>query len=118
MKAGAESGWDYSSSRFISPSGETSKHLKDIHTKDIIPVDLNAFLCQNARILSNFYLLLERFEKSQQFTDWANSLQYSINAVFWNEEKGMWFDYDTRSKKPRTEFYPSNITPLWAECYL
>jgi len=117
MKAGAESGWDYSSKWFISPSGEVSLHLKDIHTKDIIPVELNAFICANARILSKFYSLLNRFEKAQQFTDWSNTLRFSIDAVFWNEEHGIWFDYDRRSKKPRTAFYPSNIVPLWAECY-
>ena len=103
--------------RFTSSSGEVSSHLKDIHTKDIIPVELNAFLCQNARILSKFYSLLNRHEKAQQFTDWGNTLQYSINAVFWSDAHGIWFDYDSRTKKPRTEFYPSNIVPLWSECY-
>ena len=91
--------------------------MKDIHTKDIIPVELNAFICANARILSKFYSLLNRFEKAQQFTDWSNTLQFSIDAVFWNEDHGIWFDYDRRFKKPRIAFYPSNIVPLWAECY-
>ena len=103
--------------RFISSSGKISSNLKDIHTSDIIPVELNSYLCQNARTLSKFYSLLNRFEKAQQYTDWGNTLQFSINAVLWNEDHGIWFDYDKRSKKPRESFYPSNLTPLWAECY-
>ena len=103
--------------RFISQNGGISSHLKDIHTSDIIPVELNSFLCHNARVLSKFYSLLIRHEKAQQYKDWGNSFQYSINTVFWNEEHGSWFDYDTRSKKQRKGFYPSNLMPLWAECY-
>lgn len=91
--------------------------LKDIHTKDIIPVELNAILCKNARLLSKFYLLLDQDEKSQKFEDWGNSFQYSINTVLWNRENGIWFDYDIRNKKHRNAFYPSNMMPLWAECY-
>ena len=91
--------------------------MKDISTVDIIPVELNAILCKNARILSKFYALLERYEKAQQFEDWGNSFQYTINAVLWNEENGIWFDYDVREKKQRDIFYLSNMMPLWAECY-
>ena len=29
----------------------------------------------------------------------------------------MWFDFDILNKKQRIYFYPSNLFPLWAECY-
>ena len=29
----------------------------------------------------------------------------------------MWFDFDIINEKPRVHFYPSNLSPLWAECY-
>ena len=29
----------------------------------------------------------------------------------------MWFDYDFLNNTPRKYFYPSNLFPLWAECY-
>ena len=74
-------------------------------------------MCQNARILSKFYSIFKRHEKAQQFKDWEKSFQYSINAVFWNEDHGIWFDYDMLMKKHRKGFYPSNVMPIWAECY-
>lgn len=57
MKAGAESGWDFSSRWFI-PNGPGTGNLSDISTRNIIPVDLNAFLQRNARLLSQFNQLL------------------------------------------------------------
>jgi alpha,alpha-trehalase len=41
LRAGAESGWDFSSRWFDDPSD-----IKTIHTTDIIPVDLNSLLYQ------------------------------------------------------------------------
>lgn len=40
-----------------------------------------------------------------------------MEALLWDAEKGAWFDYNllTRSKHP--EFYPSNLAPVWAQCY-
>ncbi|XP_045228436.2 uncharacterized protein [Macaca fascicularis] len=39
----------------------------------------------------------------------------ALNAVLW-DETGAWFDYDLENKK-NWEFYPSNLTPLWAGCF-
>jgi alpha,alpha-trehalase len=43
--------------------------------------------------------------------------QNAIYKVLWNNDQGAWFDYDLRLKKQRLNFYPSNVSPLWAECY-
>ncbi|KAM4848232.1 trehalase-like [Urocitellus parryii] len=40
----------------------------------------------------------------------------ALNALLWDEQKGAWFDYDTEKGK-NLEFYPSNLTPLWAGCF-
>ena len=85
-----------------------------------MPVELNSYLCRNARIMTEMYQLLGNKDKAESFKEWGDSLQDAIESVLWNEEKGCWFDYDMkngrqRSKKPN--FYPSNLAPLWAECY-
>nr|XP_035120197.2 trehalase-like [Callithrix jacchus] len=41
----------------------------------------------------------------------------ALNTVLWDEEAGAWFDYDLENKKKNGEFYPSNLTPLWAGCF-
>ena len=33
------------------------------------------------------------------------------------EETGAWLDYDLELNRNRQDFYPSNIMPLWANCY-
>ena len=40
-----------------------------------------------------------------------------MEAILWDEEKGAWFDYDLEKGKRNLEFYPSNLTPLWAGCF-
>lgn len=40
----------------------------------------------------------------------------ALSALLWDEQKGAWFDYDIENGK-NLEFYPSNLTPLWAGCF-
>lgn len=35
----------------------------------------------------------------------------------WNEEAGVWLDYDLINQKPRAYFTPSNLSPLIFGCY-
>lgn len=37
--------------------------------------------------------------------------------ILWNEEEGIWFDYDALNKKQRKYFYASNFAPLWSRSY-
>ena len=106
--------------RFVSADGGISKNLEDIQTKDIIPVELNSYMCRSARIMTDLYKRLGDNEKADTFQHWGDSIQEGIDNILWNDEKGAWFDYDLKRGKQRNEennFYPSNIAPLWAECY-
>ena len=70
--------------------------------------------------MSEMYELLGNTDKSNSFDEWGNLLQDAIQNVLWNDENGAWFDYDTLNQRQRTDtsnFYPSNLAPLWAECY-
>lgn len=53
LKAGAESGWDFSSRWLV--GGPDPTLLSSIRTSKFVPVDLNAFLCQAEELMSNFY---------------------------------------------------------------
>ena len=106
--------------RFISADGGISKNLEDIHTKDIIPVELNSYMCRSARIMSEMYKKLGNKDKANTFQAWGDSIQEGIENVLWNQDIGAWLDYDIKRGKQRDDknnFYPSNIAPLWAECY-
>lgn len=67
--------------------------------------------------VSEFHSLLGDASKSEEFQAKAAALKETIMAVLWNEEDQIWYDYDVENDKPRKYFYPSNLFPLWAECY-
>lgn len=50
------------------------------------------------------------------YTPLHPSLQ-AIEAVHWNEEAGVWLDYDLINNKPRNYFVPTNLAPLWTMSY-
>lgn len=35
----------------------------------------------------------------------------------WNDEYGVWMDYDSENRISRPYFYPSNLAPLWTQSY-
>ncbi|XP_008061104.1 trehalase isoform X1 [Carlito syrichta] len=115
LKAGAESGWDFSSRWFIgSPNPNL---LSSIRTSKLVPVDLNAFLCQAEELMSNFYSRLGNASQATKYRTLRAQRLAALKAVLWDEESGIWFDYDLENKKKNREFYPSNLTPLWAGCF-
>ncbi|XP_017753847.1 PREDICTED: trehalase-like [Eufriesea mexicana] len=117
IKAGAESGWDFSNRWYIGNNKSGMLSLLNISTQYIIPVDLNAILQQNARLLNEFHTLLGNNAKSQYYMKIAGELQMAIDNVLWNEESGIWLDYDVKNERSRNMFYPSNLTPLYTKSY-
>ncbi|KAK7862984.1 hypothetical protein R5R35_014540 [Gryllus longicercus] len=117
LKSAAESGWDFSSRWFIK-DGSNKGNLTDIHTKYIIPVDVNAFVYGNARLLSALHTeVVGNLDKAKKYSQIAHELKEAVTAVLWNGTTGSWFDYDLLNAKQRTYFYPSNLAPLWTKCY-
>lgn len=41
----------------------------------------------------------------------------AIESALWDAERGAWFDYNLVTHSKHSEFYPSNLAPLWAQCY-
>lgn len=116
LKAGAESGMDYSSRWFIDTDGGNTGSLVDLKVTSIIPVDLNAFLCGNARILSDFYHELGNEAKAALYDGWSTSF-YDVVQSLWHEDVGSWLDWDLINNKRRDHFVPSNLVPLWSMCF-
>lgn len=57
--------------------------------------------------------------KENEFLEFASERKAAIEAVLWNDEVGLWLDYDLVSDSQRDSsfFYPSVFAPLWAELY-
>ncbi|XP_031429612.1 trehalase [Clupea harengus] len=117
LKAGAESGWDFSSRWFAGNKDSNDATLKDIYTSAVIPTDLNALMCLNEYTLAQFHRTLGNDAAAQRYSEaYANRLA-AVEALLWNSERGVWFDYSLRTNSSNFAFYPSNLAPLWARCF-
>ncbi|XP_053279318.1 trehalase [Pleuronectes platessa] len=112
LKAGAESGWDFSSRWYIGGEG-----LRDARTSLILPPDLNALLCLNERTLASFHRLLGDGDSAARYDQAAARRQGAMEALLWDAERGAWFDYSLVTHSRHVEFHPSNLSPVWARCY-
>ncbi|RVE65162.1 hypothetical protein OJAV_G00132760 [Oryzias javanicus] len=117
LKAGAESGWDFSSRWYIDAEGHNDGALKDTRTSQILPVDLNALMCRTERTLASFCRLLGEDESAAAYEQAAARRVEAVEALLWDPERGAWFDYSLLSKSKHLEFYASNLAPVWAECF-
>nr|XP_023026984.1 trehalase-like [Leptinotarsa decemlineata] len=114
LKSGAESGMDFTSRWMFDKFGEPTGNLADINTRRIIPVDLNGFLYKAFKVMYKFNLILQREEEAKFWLDKADQWKNSIENIFYNEEDGIWYDFDEKLGKQRKHFYVSNFLPLWA----
>ncbi|KAB0347135.1 hypothetical protein FD754_011992 [Muntiacus muntjak] len=112
LKAGAESGWDFSPRWLL--GGPNPSSLSSIRTSKLVPVDLNAFLCQAEGLMSNFYSRLGNDSEAAKYRNLRAQHMAALKDVLRDEGKGAWFDYDLENEKKKLEFYPSNFAPLWA----
>ncbi|KYQ48224.1 Trehalase [Trachymyrmex zeteki] len=117
LKAAAESGWDFSYRWCIRTNKDANLSLINVSTSDIIPVDLNAILQRNAKMLARFHSILGNVRKDWYYAQIASDYQAAIDNVLWNEVEGVWLDYDMRNKQSRNIFYPSNLSPLYTMSY-
>lgn len=92
-------------------------NLTNLKTRSIIPVDLNALVYWNAKLLSEFYRGLNISDKALKYENIGNKWIEAVTAVLWHEEVGAWLDYDMLNEIKRDYFYPTNISPLWTGCY-
>ncbi len=81
MKSGAESGWDYSTKWFVGPNGEPSQELTDVKTRRVVPVELNSYLCKNAKLMREYYEKLGNAAKEAEYEQYANDIRVLINLI-------------------------------------
>lgn len=152
LKAGAESGWDFTSRWYVNGDGHNNRSLRETQTSKILPTDLNALLCLNEKTLASFHrtlgdcmsslLTLEPTlvctlhlapnwcyiivmccfltgdgDSAALYDQAAARRLRAMEAVLWDDEKGAWFDYNLMAHSKHFEFYPSNLAPIWAQCY-
>ncbi|XP_076760877.1 trehalase isoform X2 [Xylocopa sonorina] len=116
LKTAAESGWDFSSRWFIL-DGTNKGNLTNLKTRYIIPVDLNSIIYRNAQLLAQYNLRMGNESKAAYYRKRSEEWKRAVTAVLWHDEVGAWLDYDIMNDIKRDYFYPTNILPLWTNCY-
>ncbi|CAD6195854.1 unnamed protein product [Caenorhabditis auriculariae] len=112
IASAAESGWDFSSRWF-----KDGKSLEKIVTTDIVPVDLNAYICYNMRILAHLHSVLGNPEKHEEWSGRFVAFREQFTKLFYVSEKRGWYDYNHQTQQYNFEFYPTIAIPLFAQCY-
>lgn len=112
IATGAETGWDFSS-RWM----RNQPNLASLQTTDVIPVDLNSILYKNEITLASFYKLLGQSEMESLYLQRAQRRLTAIQKLLWNEATGQWNDLYLNGTF-NTEFYPSNLVPLWTGAFV
>lgn len=110
LRAGAESGWDFSTRWFAD-----YKNLHTIRTTDLIPVDLNCLLYDLERTIADGYDLLLQPLLAKRFREKALRRAAAISRYCWNEEAGFYFDYDhVKDEQSRSEHLAA-VYPLFSQ---
>ena len=108
LRAGAESGWDYSSRWF-----RDGKKLRTIHTTDFIPVDLNALLVNLERTLAEGYHMKGDDKQAQLYLRLAQQRKDAIQRYCWDGKRQFYFDYDFVAKKQSAVYSLAAAYPLF-----
>ena len=109
LRAGAESGWDFSSRWFEDP-----QDLASIHTADIIPVDLNCLLYQLETTIAEAYRLMLQPLLARKFQLAAERRARAIHEYCWDEKTGFFQDYNFHQGKPTGRLSLAGAFPLYA----
>lgn len=65
---------DFSSRWFITKDGGNHGSIQDLKTRSVIPVELNAILHWNAKIIAEFYGYAGNLEKQKEFEGKAEEI--------------------------------------------
>jgi len=110
LRAGAESGWDFSSRWFAD-----SKDIRTIHTADIIPVDLNCLLYQLETTIVEAYGLLRQPLLARKFQVAADRRAKAINEYCWDEKQQFFTDYNFHHGASTGRLTLAAVFPLYAK---
>ncbi len=108
LRAGAASGWDFSSRWMDDPN-----QLGSIRTTSIVPVDLNALMYQLEKTLAHASTAAKDDAAAKQYQQLADTRQKAIEANMWNAKEGWYADYDLKRNAVRSQLTAAALFPLY-----
>ncbi|GAA4325533.1 alpha,alpha-trehalase [Pontixanthobacter gangjinensis] len=114
LRAGAESGWDFSS-RWLEKNEQGRFDLASIHTTQIVPVDLNSLMYNLEMTIARAAGMAGDSEKSEKFRKLAEDRKQAVLKYHWNEKEGFFMDYNFESSEQTDRFSLAGVYPLFFE---
>lgn len=99
LRAGAASGWDFSSRWFVDPQS-----ISTIQTIDLLPVDLNSLLLHLDKTIMK--------AKGKTISAAGVKRSNAITKYFWNKELGYFTDYNFVTKQQQTNITAAGMFPF------
>lgn len=109
LRAGAESGWDFSSRWFSDPH-----NINTIHTADIIPVDLNSLLYQLETTIVAAYQQMRQPLLAKKFQASADRRKRAVMKYCWDDEAQFFVDRNFHHDEPTGRLSLAAVFPLYA----
>lgn len=109
LRAGAESGWDYSSRWQADP-----QRLASIRTTEIVPVDLNSLMLMMEEAIARRSAAVGDQASAREFTAMAKKRRAALNRYFWAAAQGRYADWDRVARKPTPRVSAAMLYPLFA----
>jgi len=111
LRAGAESGWDFSSRWLDDPTD-----LSSIRTTAIVPIDLNSLLLKLEQQIALLSEAKGEDFAAADFYSRAAARCEAMSKYCWNESEGAYFDYDWQRAKQRDNLTAATTAPLFVKC--
>lgn len=109
LRAGAESGWDFSSRWLADP-----KNLSSIRTTDIVPVDLNSLMLIMEEAIARRCAEARDSACADRFMLLAKQRRQALDRYFWVSREGRYADWDRVTRKPTPRLSAATLYPLFA----
>lgn len=107
LRAGAESGIDFSSRWF-----KDKKHLVSIRVIDMIPVDLNSLLYRLETVLAKAKQMVHDDKAANDYAKKAERRRVAIDKYCWNKSLKYYTDYNFKTHQPSDVVTPAGMYPF------
>ncbi len=108
LRAGAESGWDFSSRWLRDP-----KALATIHTTDIVPIDLNSLMYAMEHRIADRCAAVADTACATRYAGLATRRKAAIDRYLWQAKPARYADWDLSSGKPTASVNAAILYPLF-----
>jgi alpha,alpha-trehalase len=110
LRAGAESGWDFSSRWFAD-----QLNIGTIQTTDIVPVDLNCLLYTLELTIAKANVMTGNASAASDFEMKAARRSTAILKYCWNNELGFFCDYNLQTKEVNRNITAAGLFTLFTK---